>query len=257
MARVRPRGERVRTFILENVEAHPTDIAKVTAAKFELSRQAVNKHLRNLVGEGALVETGSTRSKTFNLCAVQDWSKWYQPQGLEEDVVWTSDVNPQLRLPENATRIWNYCVTEILNNAIDHSDAGSISIDIKKNATLTEISIYDTGVGSFKKIMDALGLPIKSLPCWSWPKAALQLILVDTRRQGIFFSSRMVDNFYIFSRGTFFSHDIKMEHQDWLTHGESKSQSGTLVYMALTNHTARTTKKVFDEFSTVEDDGLA
>jgi anti-anti-sigma regulatory factor len=65
----------------------------------------------------------------------------------------------------------------------------------------------------------------------------------------------MVDNFYIFSRGTFFSHDIKREH-DWLTHDESKSKSGTLVGMTLKNHTARTTKKVFDEFSTPEDDGF-
>jgi anti-anti-sigma regulatory factor len=65
----------------------------------------------------------------------------------------------------------------------------------------------------------------------------------------------MVDNFYIFSRGTFFSHGIKREH-DWLTYDESKSKSGTLVGMTLKNHTARTTKKVFDEFSTPEDDGF-
>ena len=106
-------------------------------------------------------------------------------------MVWTNDINPKLQLPENATRIWNYCVTEILNNAIDHSDAASISIEIKKSATTTEIAIYDSGVGISRH-----------------------------SGQGIFFSSRMVDNFYIFSRGTFFSHDIKREH-DWLTHGES------------------------------------
>ncbi len=256
MTRVRPRGERVRTFILENVEAHHADIAKVTAAKFDLSRQAVNKHLRNLVAEGALVETGSTRNKTFNLCAVQDWSKWYQPEGLEEDVVWTNDVNPQLQLPENATRIWNYCVTEILNNAIDHSEATSISIDIKKNATATEITIYDTGVGIFKKIMDALGLPDQEYALLELAKGKFTTDPSRHSGQGIFFSSRMVDNFYIFSRGTFFSHDPKREHEDWLTHGESKTQSGTLVSMTLANHTARTTKKVFDEFSTAEDDGF-
>jgi hypothetical protein len=114
MSQVRPRGEKVRTFIIQNVEAHPTDIAKVTATEFGLSRQAVNKHLRNLINEGALIETGATRNKTFKLCAEQLWSTWYHPTGLEEDVVWTNDVNPKLQLPENATRIWNYCVTEIL-----------------------------------------------------------------------------------------------------------------------------------------------
>lgn len=186
MTHVRPRGEKVRTFIIENVESHPSDIAKVTATEFELTRQAVNKHLRNLVSEGALIETGSTRNKTFRLCADQVWNKWYHPSGLEEDVVWTNDVNPKLQLPENAMRIWNYCVTEILSNAIDHSDAASISIEIKKSATTTEITIYDSGVGIFKKIMDALGLP-------------------------------------------------DQEYK---------------------NHTARTTKKVFDDFSTAEQDGF-
>jgi hypothetical protein len=73
--------------------------------------------------------------------------------------------------------------------------------------------------------------------------------------QGIFFSSRMVDNFCIFSRGTFFSHDSKRDN-GWLTHNESKSKSGTLVSMTLKNHTARTMKKVFDAFSTPEADGF-
>jgi anti-sigma regulatory factor (Ser/Thr protein kinase)/anti-anti-sigma regulatory factor len=255
MSHVRPRGEKVRTFIIENVEAHPTDIAKVTATQFGLSRQAVNKHLRNLINEGALIETGSTRNKTFKLCADQVWSTWYHPTGLEEDVVWTNDVNPRLQLPENATRIWNYCVTEILNNAIDHSDADSISIEIKKSATTTEILIYDSGVGIFKKIMDALGLPDQEYALLELAKGGFTTDPSRHSGQGIFFSSRMVDNFYIFSRGTFFSHDIKREH-DWLTHDESKSKSGTLVGMTLKNHTARTTKKVFDEFSTPEDDGF-
>jgi anti-sigma regulatory factor (Ser/Thr protein kinase) len=256
MTTVRPRGEKVRTFIIENVVAHPTDIAKVTSAAFDLSRQAVNKHLRNLISEGALIETGATRNKAFRLCAEQVWTKWYKPLGLEEDIVWTDDVKPLLNLPENATRIWNYCVTEMLNNAIDHSEAHSISVDIKKSATITEILIFDTGVGIFKKIMDALGLPDQQYALLELAKGGFT---TDPRRhsgQGIFFSSRMVDNFFILSRGTFFSHDIKREH-DWLTHEEKdKSNSGTLVGMTLMNHTARTTKKVFDEFSSAEADGF-
>jgi anti-sigma regulatory factor (Ser/Thr protein kinase) len=255
MSHVRPRGEKVRTFIIENVEAHRTDIAKVTAAEFGLSRQAVNKHLRNLVNEGALIEAGSTRNKTFKLCADQVWSKWYHPPGLEEDVVWTNDVNPKLQLPENATRIWNYCVTEILNNAIDHSEAESISIEIKKTPTSTEILIYDSGIGIFRKIMDALGLPDQEYALLELAKGGFTTDPSRHSGQGIFFSSRMVDSFYIYSRGTLFSHDIKRE-QDWLTHDQSKSTSGTLVGMTLKNHTARTTKKVFDEFSTTEADGF-
>ena len=48
MTRVRGRGEKVRRFILNHVEKHPTDIAKLTAEHFEITRQAVNKHLQKL-----------------------------------------------------------------------------------------------------------------------------------------------------------------------------------------------------------------
>jgi anti-sigma regulatory factor (Ser/Thr protein kinase) len=255
MSQVRPRGEALRNFILENVESHPSDIAKIAAEKFGVSRQAVNKHLRNLVNEKALIDTGSTRTKSYKLCPELEWSEWYRPAGLEEDVVWANDVKPRLQLPENATRIWNYCVTEILNNAIDHSDADRISVSVKKTATTTEITIYDTGIGIFKKIMDALGLPDQEYALLELAKGKFTTDPTRHSGQGIFFSSRMADQFYIYSRGTLFSHDVKRE-KDWLTHRETTSKSGTLVSMTLKNHIARTTKKVFDEFSSAEEDGF-
>jgi anti-sigma regulatory factor (Ser/Thr protein kinase) len=159
-------------------------------------------------------------------------------------------------VPENATRIWNYCFTEMLNNAIDHSEGDRISIDIKKTATTTEIVIYDSGIGIFKKIMDALGLPDQEYALLELAKGKFTTDPTRHSGQGIFFTSRMIDQFYIYSRGTLFSHDIKNE-KDWLTHHAShQSKSGTLVSMTLKNHTARTTKKVFDEFSTADDDGF-
>jgi anti-sigma regulatory factor (Ser/Thr protein kinase)/anti-anti-sigma regulatory factor len=256
MSQVRPRGEALRSFILDNVEAHPADIAKVAAEKFSVSRQAVNKHLRNLVAEKALVEKGSTRDKSYSLCPELVWSNNYLPTGLEEDVVWQNDVKPRLDVPENAARIWGYCITEMLNNAIDHSEARNIRIEIKKTATMTEIIVVDTGIGIFKKIMDALGLSEQNHALLELAKGKFTTDPSRHSGQGIFFTSRMVDRFYIYSRGTLFSHDIKDE-QDWLTHHEShQSKSGTLVSMSLKNHTARTTKKVFDEFSTTNDDGF-
>jgi len=47
MTRVRSRGENVRRFIINNVEKHPKDVAKIAADKFDITRQAVNKHLKN------------------------------------------------------------------------------------------------------------------------------------------------------------------------------------------------------------------
>ena len=55
MTRVRSRGENIRRFIINHVEKHPGDITKTTADKFDITRQAVNKHLKKLVEERALV----------------------------------------------------------------------------------------------------------------------------------------------------------------------------------------------------------
>ena len=53
--RVRARGEEVRSFILANIEKSP-GIAQLVTEKLGISRQAANKHLRELVAEGVLVK---------------------------------------------------------------------------------------------------------------------------------------------------------------------------------------------------------
>src|SRR6266516_7455095 len=67
MTRVRMRGEDIRRFILENVEKHSADIAKVAAQRFGITRQAVNKHLQRLTEEKSLTETGKTRNRSYKL----------------------------------------------------------------------------------------------------------------------------------------------------------------------------------------------
>ena len=61
----------------------------------------------------------------------------------------------------------------------------------------------------------------------------------------------MFDKFEILSGGVYFSHE-RGKPEDWLVE-RSKAQPGTTVFMELNNHTARTTKKVFDEFTEGDD----
>jgi hypothetical protein len=49
--------------------------------------------------------------------------------GLEEDQVWCATVSPLLEgLPANNIDIWQYCVTEMVNNAIDHSEGSKLTV---------------------------------------------------------------------------------------------------------------------------------
>ena len=151
MVGTRKRGAEIRRFILDNVEQHPQDIAKLTAHQFGISRQAVNKHLRRLVVQEALGVQGGTRDRQYHLPTLLEWTHGYPlTPSLEEDVVWRSDITPRLgELPGNVLAIWNYGFTEILNNAIDHSAGTTVTVRLKKSASTSELMICDDGEGIF------------------------------------------------------------------------------------------------------------
>ena len=160
MSKIRTRGEQVRTFILENVEQYPDTIAQVTATEFDISRQAVNKHLKKLVEQGALSVEGKTRSRRYQLKPLTEWIGTFEIEpNLAEDFVWGQEIVPRLgSLPDNVMAIWNYGFTEMFNNAIDHSEGSSITVQISRSAADTDIYILDDGIGIFKKIQTELGL---------------------------------------------------------------------------------------------------
>lgn len=256
MVKIRARGEDIRKFILDNVDAHPSDISKITANHFAITRQAVNKHLLRLVAENTLVEAGKTRNRIYKLAPQLEWKHRYviTPK-LAEDLIWREDVSKVLgNLPQNVRDIWSHGFTEMFNNAIDHSDASNIEIQIKKTATNTEMLIHDNGIGIFKKIQSALDLLDERHAVLELSKGKLT---TDPKRhsgEGIFFTSRMFDSYDILSGGVYFSH--RFEHpEDWILERD-RVESGTSVWMKLNNHTARTAKKIFDKHTIGEDYGF-
>ncbi|MHB8428074.1 MAG: STAS-like domain-containing protein [Acidiferrobacterales bacterium] len=256
MARVRERGEDIRRYIIENVGKYPKDISRITAIKFDISRQAVNKHLQRLTEENTLTETGKTRGREYKLCPLLEWQETCQitPE-LAEDLVWTNNIRQVLgQLPDNAMNIWHYGFTEMFNNAIDHSGSTDISVRIRKTAADTEMLVMDHGVGIFKKIQMALGLLDERHAIFELHKGKLTTDPNNHTGEGIFFTSRMFDSFDILSGGVFFTHKFG-NPEDWILEMDSSS-SGTTVWMKIHNHTARTTKKIFDQFSTDEDYGF-
>ena len=256
MTNVRVRGEAVRRYILANVEKHPADIARVTAVKFGITRQAVNKHLQKLVGERALKQHGKTRSVSYQLAPLAHWHKTYPlAETLAEDRVWRDDVVPSLgQVPQNVLEIWHYGFTEIFNNAIDHSEGSLIAVDFRKTASTAQIAVHDNGVGIFKKIQAALGLIDERHAVLELAKGKLTTDPARHTGEGIFFASRMFDDFEILSGDIHFSHQFDKK-EDWILERDRFS-SGTAVWMKLNNHTARTTKKVFDKFTSGEDYGF-
>lgn len=255
--KIRARGEQVRRYIIENVEEYPKNIAKLAAEKFNISRQAVNKHIQNLVLEGIIAVQGSTRSRTYKLCSLDQWNKTFHiVPGLAEDVVWRTDILPSLgNLPENIIDIWHYGFTEMFNNAIDHSAGTLIYIQLTKTAAGTEIILSDNGIGIFRKIQSEFNLLDERHAILELSKGKLTTDPANHTGEGIFFTSRMFDDFNILSGGVYFSH-IYGKEEDWILERD-KFSSGTTVFMLLHNHTSRTLKKVFNQFTSNDDLGFS
>lgn len=254
MTTVRPRGEAIRKFILERVAKHPGDIAALAAKRFGVTRQAINKHMGRLIDEGCLVTKGQTQGRTYHLANLVEFQGTYRlPGAPKEDAVWTNDIASVLgQLPENAHYIWNYGFTEMFNNALEHAEAQQITVKASKTAATTKIVIHDDGIGIFRKIQNALGLLDERHSVLELAKGKFTTDPVNHSGQGIFFSSRMFDEFCILSGDVFFSHQD--DDQDWILEG--RNSNGTTVVMSLSNHTAKTSKKVFDQFSEDDDFGF-
>ncbi len=254
--RVRARGEEIRCFILANIEKNSGDIGRFVGEHFDISRQAVNKHLKNLVVEGALIPEGKTRYRKYKLAALMEWRKlyWLGP-GVEEDLVWSRDISPVLgNLPKNVMDIWHFCITEMFNNAIDHSAGNTVYLKVAKTAANTQIMMMDDGVGIFRKIQSAMSLIDDRHAVLELAKGKLTTDPKGHTGQGIFFTSRLLDSFDILSRGVYFTHTFGSE-EDWNLE-RPESTDGTTVFMKLNNHSARTDKQIFDQYSSGDDYGF-
>lgn len=256
MVTLRTRSEQIRSYILDQVEESPETVAKETAERFGISRQAVNKHLRQLCEEGILEQSGKTNATRYRLAILSEWANDYTivPR-LAEDVVWAQDVKNQLGpLSDNAENIWHYGFTEMFNNAIDHSEGSIIGVKVTRTIVGAEVQIHDNGYGIFKKIQKALDLLDERHAILELAKGKLTTDPKHHTGEGIFFTSRMFDEFAILSGGVYFSHEYGDE-EDWILERD-RDLGETSVFMELKNDTKRTTKEIFDQFTTGEDYGF-
>ena len=253
MSKLLKRSEKIRQFILTHVGQHPSDIASLAAQKFGITRQGVNKHIKSLVEQKALIMQGATKNRIYTLHPLVQWSKTYDlTVKLEEDVIWDLDIRSLLSdLPDNVKAIWYYSFTEMVNNVIDHSSGEEMIVQVSKTAMDTEIVISDNGEGIFKKIQRMLNLSDERHAVLELAKGKLTTDPENHSGQGIFFTSRMFDRFMILSGKVFFSHEFH-KIEDWILEREVP-HSATTVFMKLDNNTSRSSKQVFDQYSSGDD----
>ena len=242
------RASEIREFLLDSIPFHPKDVAACAIERFGITRQAVNHHMQGLVKEGLVSAQGNTRQRYYGLVTLTSKTVTAPLPGLEEDRFWRQEVAPLLTgLRENVFKIWQYGFTEMVNNAIDHSGGTKVTVTVETTAATTTVWITDDGVGIFRKIQAELGLEDERHAILELAKGKLT---TDPKRhtgEGIFFASRMFDDYVILSGGVYFSHKTG-EEEDWILERE-RPREGTTVVMSLRNRSDRTVKQIFEKYT--------
>lgn len=250
-------SEEIRRFILENIEKNPKSINSLVSKKYGISRQSVHRHLLNLVEEGIIKAEGNTRSRKYSLIPIIEKVFTISiTNHSEEDFIWRHKIRPLFNsTSSNVVEICHYGFTEMMNNVIDHSGTLAATISFKRFSNKLELVVMDEGIGIFKKIYRELNLEDERHAVLELTKGKLTTDKEHHTGEGIFFTSRMFDEFSIVSGSLYFSYTQGKE-ENWLLQDEKKDFNGTFVTMLISTSSSRTTKEVFDKY-TAQDDGYS
>lgn len=143
-----------------------TDLSK----RFSVSRQYLNRLIKELVETGKLIKLGATRYAFYVLPEYAQkhkeifplrYRKTFKNISLEEHKVLdqVEQTFPLLKnLPENVRSIFTYAFSEMLNNAIEHSTSIRIGIEVSIQKKMLSFIVNDSGIGIFRNIMQKRNL---------------------------------------------------------------------------------------------------
>ena len=127
-----------------------------------LKRVTVSRRLARLVEAGYVRREGRSTRPVYSLGQARWWCAcWHRRELLpdSEGDIWATQVAPLLDVLEpNVRNIAHSRFTEMLNNAIDHSDADTISVNARLADGSLQMAVMDDGIGIFRRIAAHQGI---------------------------------------------------------------------------------------------------
>lgn len=237
-------------YILEKISSGTQSLSSVVAEAFGISTNTVHSYLNELIAD-KIIE----KHKRGEYALITKRSNYLFQRNageLQSDMIaYEKCLKNQIsHLGENVKHIWEYALSEMVNNVIDHSGAENMQVIVAHNYFKTYVCVLDDGIGIFEKIKAHFSLASLDEAVCELFKGKLTTDATRHSGEGIFFTSRMMDSFLISSDGKIFT-TTKYNNDNFLSVDEDTD--GTCVFMSLSNFTNRTAREVFDAFS--NDDG--
>lgn len=242
--------------IIKILSKNPNIASSFLVKKTGLSRQTIAKHLKDLREDGLVAKKGGTKSATYSLA--KDNTKKIGNnelkliktlEGLEEHLVYKElDLRLGLsnKLNKNAQSIAFYAFTEMLNNAIDHSQSKKVHIKVGIHRSSFEFEIVDQGIGVFYNIQKYYKLD-NEFDAINWLLAGKKTTMPSRHSgEGLFFTSKIADKFSIGS------HDFELKVSNLekdISVKDIKKLKGTEVKFSIKANTKKKLSGVFEKYT--------
>lgn len=248
--------DKVKRYILRLIKSNRRDYVRSAVEAFGISKSSVYNYVRQMESDGLIEKKGSTyalRTESYRYSFRNDGS-------LSEDKIYNQFISEHITFKKNVNAIWYYAFTEMMNNAIDHSQAENIYIGINQSCLETQILILDDGIGIFKNIQkfmkESKNESISLGECVSLLFAGRFTTAKQYHTgEGIFFTSHIMDEFIIYSDDNFFTRNnfTSSQIEDSSLHDFMSMERGTIVKMTLNNDTTKVLSEVFNTFAPVDE----
>lgn len=252
----------VRRWVTEHIATSGHALSRAMADAFGVTRAAVAPLLHRLEAEGFIVRTRAGTRPAFAAGPSRFIEQRLPLPGLDESAVWEAMFSPWLDLRPNVANIVHYGLTEMLNNANDHSAGRVVVARCAVAAGVVYLSVCDDGVGVFERMRRGLDLPDVRLAPLELSKGR---VTTDPQRhtgEGIFFTSRAFPLFRVQANGL--RYDRRNRELDPLGPGRAPLQlppdpelPGSRVSMALRTDSTQQLRGIFEAFTTGAPDDLS
>ena len=227
--------------------------------QFNISRQYANLLISALVQEDKLIKLGSTKKAFYVLPeyarAHQEifplqYAKTFKNKEIEEHKVLDQieQAFPILKnLSENVRSIFTYAFSEMLNNAIEHSQSVNVGVEVSIREKVLSFIIQDSGVGVFRNVMKQRGLNSELEAIQDILKGKTTTMPKSHSGEGIFFTSKAGDLFILDSFG--YQLIVNNHVPDVFVKTAKKIKRGTRVMFKISIASDRHLDEVFKKYT--------
>lgn len=232
-------------------QAARTDGAHLTEfvmQRLSIGRRSARALLSRLVALQWLVREGTSRKPVFRPGALRQVVRTYPIEGLQEDLPWQRDFAPDFDAPAHVMRMAQHAFVELLNNAIDHSGAVSVTVSMRQTATQLQLLVCDDGCGVFARIREAFAIDDEALAMFELAKGKLTSQPQRHCGHGLYFTARLADVLDLQANGQAY------RFCGWAPHRwqavRPMQRVGTAIYLAIALDTTRSLEDVLHAHGT-------